>query len=333
MKTYSCRQKPIRVYGLPEFEKTGELRRLPDEVIKEVQSLAHLGRRAMGGRVRFRTDSPKITVNVKLETLAPDRAMSIYSCQSVYVFEGCGEDSRYLGIAFPVNYEQKEYSATFNKSEGMEDITVWLPRNELISELSVSIEDDAEICEPTPYRYEKPIVFYGSSITECGSASSVFNGYNSIVASHLDSNFVNLGFSGSAKGELAMAEYIKSLDMSIFVYDYDHNAPNVEHLESTHETFFLRIREANPDLPVVMMTRPAVVYGEDEKKRREVVRKTYNDAVNRGDKNVYFIDGETFFGEKDRYLCTVDKIHPNDLGFYRMACVVEPVIRGILERG
>ena len=80
------------------------------------------------------------------------------------------------------------------------------------------------------------------------------------------------------------------------------------------------------------MTRPAVIYGDHEKKRREVVLKTYNNAIASGDKNVYFIDGESFFGDKDRHLCTADGIHPNDLGFYRMAECVEPVIKAILEQ-
>ena len=125
-----------------------------------------------------------------------------------------------------------------------------------------------------------------------------------------------------------MADFINTIPMKAFVYDYDHNAPTVEHLRDTHEAFFLRIREKNPLLPVIMMTRP----GKTEKfeERREIVRKTYENAIARGDKNVYFIDGQTFFGEKDRNLCLADNVHPNDLGFYRMAEVIEPVIKKVL---
>ena len=119
--------------------------------------------------------------------------------------------------------------------------------------------------------------------------------------------------------------------MSIFVYDYDHNAPSAEHLEATHEAFFLRIREKNPDLPVIIMTKPDFDYDINGDRRRAVIRKTYDNAVARGDKNVWFIDGESFFGDIDRHLCTGDLCHPNDLGFYRMAAVVEPVVKEILE--
>ena len=79
-------------------------------------------------------------------------------------------------------------------------------------------------------------------------------------------------------------------------------------------------------------TTPAITYTESDKRRREIVLATYQNALKAGDENVYFIDGEVFYGEHDRELCTVDKIHPNDLGFYRMAQVIEPIIKSILDK-
>ena len=218
------------------------------------------------------------------------------------------------------------------KSSQLEDITVWLPRNEIIADIEISLDDGAEILPATPYKYSKPILYYGSSITENGCAQSVTSGYSAIISRHLDVDFYNFGFSGNARGDTLMAEYIADVDMSIFVYDYDHNAPTVEHLQQTHEPFFRIIRDRNPDLPIVMMTRPEIIYTEEHKRRREIVYATYKRALDSGDKNIYFIDGETFYGECDRELCTADITHPNDLGFYRMAGVIEPVIKEILER-
>ena len=118
--------------------------------------------------------------------------------------------------------------------------------------------------------------------------------------------------------------------MSLFVYDYDHNAPNAAHLAKTHELFFKHIRKVHPELPILILTMPKETYT-DEKERREIIFQTYKNAVDAGDKNVYFIDGESYFGATDRYCCSIDGIHPNDLGFYRMAQVIEPKIREILN--
>ena len=62
-----------------------------------------------------------------------------------------------------------------------------------------------------------------------------------------------------------------------------------------------------------------------------MIRATYEAARAAGDENVYFIDGETFYGDADRQLCSIDGCHPNDLGFYRMATVIRPVLQKILE--
>ena len=305
--------------------------RLPDEVIEQVPVLEHLGRRCPGARMRFRTDSKELTVNLEFKTLSVDVGMALYHCQSAFVQAGSVKDARFLGLVNPPNYETKSVSKTFSLSGEMQDVTVWIPRNEQMECISISVSDDALVCAPTEYKYSKPILYYGSSITEGGCSCNIFNAYNAIISRHLDVDYYNFGFSGRAKGELAIADYINTLDISIFVYDYDHNAPNVEHLRATHEPFFKRIRQAKPNLPVIMMTRPKAVYTDDDKKRREVVKATYENAVAAGDKNVYFIDGETFFGENDRELCSMDVIHPNDLGFYRMAQKIEPVIEKILK--
>lgn len=331
MKTYSYKDQPIKLFGVADFEKKGKLQRLPDDLIEKIPRLGKLARRCPGARLCFKTNSETIKIRINFETFEVDKGMAIYSSQSAAVFAGERQSSRFLGLVSPQDYDEKCFEGTLNKRNALEDVIVWLPRNEIISDIEIEIEDGAVMLEPTPYKYSKPILYYGSSITEGGCCESVTNGYNAIISRHLDVDYYNFGFSGNARGDLNMAEYIAGIDMSIFVYDYDHNASSPEYLADTHEAFFKVIRERNPELPVVMMTRPAERYGEDEKKRREVVRATYQRALDSGDKNVYFIDGETFFGDFDRELCTVDTVHPNDLGFYKMASVIEPVIKSILE--
>ena len=82
-----------------------------------------------------------------------------------------------------------------------------------------------------------------------------------------------------------------------------------------------------------MMSRPKANYNEEEKQRREVIFNTYKRAKDSGDENVYFLDGEAFFGsDDDKYLCSTDGTHPNDLGFYRMSQLIEPILKKIMEK-
>lgn len=333
MKTLPLNDPSVKVFGIPEFYKTGKLERLPESLRKILPSLDKLGRRTGSGRIGFRTDSKTVNVTIEFETLGFDIGMGVYSCQSADIIIGDRTKALLSGFICPRNYENKRFGGSFTKSDEMQDVTIFLPRNEILKEVFIEVEDDADVEPPTPYKYDKPVVYYGSSITEGGHTQRLTNAYPTIISRRLDTDFINFGFSGAAKGEIEMAEHIASLEKSVLVMDYDHNSPNPEHLKATHEPFFKCIRALNPDLPVVFISRPDYDYcPEESEKRRLIIRKTYENAVAAGDGNVWFIDGRTLFGDVDRDMCVGDRIHPNDLGHYRMANVIEPVIRSILEK-
>ena len=122
------------------------------------------------------------------------------------------------------------------------------------------------------------------------------------------------------------------LEMSAFVCDYDHNAPDPAHLRATHAPLYRAIRAAHPDIPFIMLTKPDYKIGDpDFDERRAVVMETFQMAQASGDRNVYFIDGASLFGD-DGMDCTTDGCHPTDLGFYRMAEKIIPVLRAALGK-
>lgn len=122
------------------------------------------------------------------------------------------------------------------------------------------------------------------------------------------------------------------MKMSAFVLDYDHNANSAEDLEATHEKFFQIICASNPELPIIMVSRPDFeTDAQDSRIRRAIICKTYENAKAAGHKNVLFVDGETLFGTRGRDSCTVDGVHPNDLGFMRMAEGLYPILKQALE--
>ncbi len=331
MRSYCVTEKPFRVFGIPHFETRRSFFRLPDDLREKVPTLAEIGKRSCGGRIGFRTDSRQIGVRMTFEPLTVNPNISLHADNAAFLFVGDHKTARYAGAFNPPKYGLTEFEKTVNKgADGMEDILILLPRGTFLRSVEILLEDGAKIEPPTPYTYG-PVVFYGSSIVECSCPASGYNSYVQMVSRFLDCDYYNLGFSGNARAELPLADYILTLPMQAFVFDYDYNAKDAAFLEETHERFFLRIREAKPDLPVLFMTKPDFDYDKaNNAARRNVVRKTYENALARGDKNVWFIDGETLFGDEDRELCTVDRIHPNDLGFYRMAKRVAPVLQEML---
>ena len=336
MKYYNIIDIPIEIYGLSCKGENGNFWRLPYPIVDEIsEPTKMLGRRNVGGRVRFQTNSNSIHIKMTLKTLDVDVAIPLWGSAGADVYEGIGVDSKYIGFVAPDNYNDKKCEKIINKSPGIQQITINMPRNEHLQELIIGIDNDAEIFKPIPYTYEIPILYYGSSITEGGCSSRPGNCYTSMLSRWLDIDYMNLGFSGSAKGEKIVAEFISKQNISIFMFDYDHNAPDATHLEMTHENFYQIIRKANHDLPIVIMTRPDFAWDPIENyKRREVIRSTYDKAIASGDKNVYFIDGENFYsnyGNPMLNACSIDGCHPNDLGFLCMTKTLYPIMLEILK--
>ena len=219
----------------------------------------------------------------------------------------------------------------------MREITINFPLYHDVDRVYIGIKDTANISYPRPYSVEKPIVFYGSSITQGGCASRPGNCYTNILSRRLDCDIINLGFSGSGRGEKIVADYIATLEMSAFVLDYDYNCLGPEYLEKTHYPFYKTVRDAHPDIPVIMMTAPKVIplrYPVDEvfTKRRIIVMQSYIRAVQEGDKNVYFVDGTSLLGNDRNSDSTLDGTHPNDYGFRQMADKLYPILNKLLQR-
>ena len=336
----NVKNKPFEIYGLIYSPDHNEpYARIPNEIAESVsQKVAALGSNTSGGRVRFSTDSQFIAVRAKYDKLHPSAKMPLIGALGFDLYVHCnGIDKHVKSFVPPADMffdRRTEYESVVyldNPTCELRSYTIHFPLYHNVKSLEVGIKSYATIEKGVKYINENPIVYYGSSITQGGCASHPGNSYTNIISEVTNTNHINLGFSGSARGETVMAEYIASLKMSAFVYDYDHNARTVEELEETHEPFFKIIREAHPSLPIICVTRPNPEYQEVHKSRREVIRKTFLNATEAGDKNVYFIDGEKFFSTKFKGCYTVDGLHPNDAGFICMANAIGKEVAKVLN--
>lgn len=332
MKFYHITESPIKIYGLAVADREKrQFWRVKPRIMAQLPQYDFLGKRAVGGRVRFRTDSASLCVRMTLAQAKEDINIPLSGSAGADLYLGKGRESVFWGYVAPQEHTMEEINVEklFSKSAEMETVTINLPRNDHLLSMEIGIEDGACLEEAEEYSIGKPVVFYGSSITEGGCASRAGNAYTSIVCRWLDADYYNFGFSGSARGEREFAEYIAALpEMSAFVYDYDHNAPDPQHLAGTHEKFFRIVRQAHPEVPVIFMTKPDVVGDKgNAEQRRDIIRRTYENALAAGDSRVWFLDGGSFFGEEGQAECLVDGTHPNALGFMRMAQSLYPVLK------
>jgi len=324
-------EAPFVLEGFPFWEKGKPLRRVPDSVTPENVSpgVFSLANHTSGGVIRFRTDAKVITIKASIR----NRKMNMGHMPSTGSsgFDLFMDKDVYVKTVNPSHWQSEIPDPLIaplkHSGDGkMHDYTLYLPLYNGVNKLEIGVSPDAKFEPPTPHKIKKPIVFYGSSITQGACASRTSMPYMALLCRDVDAPFVNLGFSGNARGEPKMAQVVASIDMSAFFLDYDHNARSAQELADTHEKFFKTVRKAHPNVPIIILSRTTCA----REDRTAVIRKTYENAVKNGDKKVWFFDGRDLFKELPESILTVDGVHPNDIGFYLMYKNTLPALKKAL---
>ena len=333
-----AREEPFSIHGLYEPKSEPYFHRLPFDVAEATsEGVDKLSRESAGGRVRFSTDSPYIAIRAKFRVVGRSPHLTLISSSGFDLYTDGELGSRYIK-EFRMPYDMHDYYEQIVPLDGpvLRSYTIDFPVHAVVEKLEIGLKPDAFLGKARPYRDIAPMIFYGSSIVHGTAASRPGLIYPAIISRELNIDYRNIGFSGMALGEPAIARWMASLPMSVFVCDYDHNAPSVEHLEKTHYPLYETVREKNPDVPFIMVTRPdywtRLTEQEHILRRRDVIMSSYLKARENGDRNVYFIDGLSFNYAPHQYELSVDSVHPNDAGFIRMADSIGSVIRHALER-
>lgn len=324
----------LGVYGLPWFsEDKPVLRRLPlrlkDRFRPPVWGLAQ---DPSGGRIRFRTDSTTIGLIADNPHFSNMHHMASVGENGFDLY--IGRD--YVGSAWPDTAGKIAKEWRVGRERKMRDITLYLPLYKAVTIQELSLDADAQLEPATPYAITKPIVYYGSSITQGGCASNPGGACQAILERKLNADFVNLGFSGNGLGEPALAEAICELDPSCIVLDFWGN-PSADQYAAALPVFVDILRKKWPRLPILVTSPfyfPAEEAGgdvaRDQSAKRVMARAFVEKRRKGGDRRIWYVDGLQMLN-RDQAAGLVDGVHCNSLGFYFNALGLEPHLRKALK--
>ena len=330
--------KPFSVHGVFFDKELGQYIRMPASVAESVSpSVAVLSRMTTGGRVRFITDSPYLALFCRAPKMDAMPHMPLSGSHGFSVY--C--NGKYAGKVTPSVSEvvsPHEEGILFGgsvdfTSVGFSEIEIYMPLYAGVCDLNIGVKEGSTVLPAREYKYKKPIVLYGSSITQGACVSRPGNDYAMRLSRLFDAEVLNLGFSGSGNAEPEMLNYLKGIDATAFIFDYNYYSCRPERILPPHFEVYKTLRDANPNAAILMIDKPAYMFeGDDYFKRSEMIRSTYERAVSLGDELVDMMDAKELFGEEEADACLVDVSHPNDLGFYRMASAVYEKLKKLLEK-
>lgn len=323
----------ITVSGLYWFEEEKPvLRRLPVRLMESLtDDVWGLAQQPSGGRLRFRTDSARIGVLASNPNVRTMHHMTTIGQSGLDLYV----NGEYLASAWPDKDGKIVKEWTAGKAGEGREITIYLPLYKGITIKEIVLEPGARIEPPKPFAVARPVVHYGSSITQGGCAENPGLSAQAIVSRWLNVDFVNLGFSGSGLGEPAVAHAIAEIDASAFVLDYWGN-PSPKVYRETLPGFVDILRAKHPKTPILVTspywfpaeaTVPARKEAQDEKRR--IAREFVDARRKAGDDRISFVDGLEMLS-REHADGLVDGVHANSLGFWFCAKGLEPHLRKAL---
>jgi hypothetical protein len=324
----------LTINGLAWFsEEKPVLRRLPsrnkDTFPPKVWALAQS---PSGARIRFSTDSLSLALDAEGSGTPPPEHITAISNSGVDVYV----DGTYLGSGAPDKTGLLRKQWVLGQGKAVREVTIYLAMGRPLTVKTVFLEAGAIVSAPKAYAVEKPVVYYGSSITQGIAASNPGGIYQAVLARWTNTDFVNLGFSGNGFGEPALAHAVAEIDASCFVVDYWAN-PTTQMYRDTLPGFVAILREKHPKTPIIVTScywNPSEDVPGDagvrQIEKRVVAREFVAARRKAGDPFITYVDGLEMISKAESD-GLVDGRHANSLGFYRCARGLEPYLRTVLR--
>jgi hypothetical protein len=225
-------------------------------------------------------------------------------------------------------------------------VKIWLPQNCMVEVIDLNANADWDVA---PDSVQPKWIHYGSSISHCEEASGPLGVWPVAVARNLDLDVFNIGLSGSANLEHAVARTIRNLPADLISLKVGINIVNgANHTERTFgpavHGFIDTIRDGHPTAPILVIS-PVCCPGHENNPGPSSdvsgkvvgqefgpyewigeltlrgIRKILAEIVEaraKEDSNIFYLDGLKLFNEVEAESMP-DGIHPDAAGYETIA--------------
>jgi hypothetical protein len=244
---------------------------------------------------------------------------------------------KWLAVGRPTKFPVNSVTLVKDIPEVKREYLLYLPLYNGVLSVQIGVPKGSVFHRAAPYpEGRKPIVFYGTSITQGGCASRTGMVHTAILGRWLHYPVINLGFSGNGRMEPEMADLFAELNPSVYVLDCLPNM-NGQMVAQRLIPFIKRLRKAHPEIPILLVedrTYSNALFVVSRRQRnmenRQELRRIYSQLNSEGDKHLYYLSGNRLLRDDLDNLATVDGSHPTDLGFMRQADAFFDVLKPVL---
>ncbi|WP_323735650.1 SGNH/GDSL hydrolase family protein [Methanosphaera sp. ISO3-F5] len=316
---------PPLVFGTNRSDKV-DFCKYPKEVRTEIMKLHPKTKYLMeyhkastcGCRIRFKTTSRKLIFRIKLRRGYNYKNMVMWnsSALSIYTVDKKGK-YHYKTLLTPS--AGKNCFAEAIRLPADSSVCIFLPSYDTIEEMYIGFEEKARIFR---FNYPKdnrlPVIFYGGSAAQGASATKSSNSYPNIVSRKLNRDIINYSITRCCKATPSMAKIIGQTDCDSIVIDYSRDAKDKKELMERHEKFYKQIRQAHPDRKIILLTTASFNGSKKYEGYDEIIQKTYENALSRGEKT-HLINQRELFKKEDYDIISFNNGYYTDYAMFKLA--------------
>ena len=328
---YSCDFNNIKYYGEESFLlegtfihdslKENRYDRLPasyKEIVRE--PVWDLSKHSSGLSIRFLSNSSVITAKWEvLNNFSMDH-MPDTGIKGVDLYFKNNDEWQYINTGVPVGFNN-EYKLVENMENELREYKLFLPLYDGIKNIEIGVDSISYIKRPK-INEKKPIVFYGTSITQGACASRPGMAHTNIISRQLDRDVINFGFSGNGRMEESIANLISDSNPIFYVIECMPNMYPPDLVSNNTIPLIDTIRAKDSDTPIILVdlfTSPITALDKNAirgtSEMNNALKSQYDKMINSGYNNIIYLETQSALGND--FEGTVDAVHFTDLGFIR----------------
>tara|TARA_B110000483_G_scaffold54994_1_gene68648 strand:- start:95 stop:1186 length:1092 start_codon:yes stop_codon:yes gene_type:complete len=308
---------------IPDSLKENRYDRLPFSYKNIVRKpVWDLSKSSAGLSIRFLSNSTTISVKWKILNDFTMNHMAETGIKGVDLYYKNDNGWQYINTGRPQGIDN-DYLLVDNMTEKLREFKIFLPLYDGVKNIEVGI-NSTSLIRKVKENTKKPIIFYGTSITQGGCASRPGMAHTNIISRKLDIDVVNFGFSGNGRMEQPIAELISETEPLFYVIECMPNMISAENISKTTIPLVNTIKKKNPDTPILFVDHfdfSFSVLDNQVKKHTDsmntALKTEFKKMVDNGYENIFHLESENALGSD--YEGTVDGVHFTDLGFIRYA--------------
>ena len=279
-----------------------------------------LSKNSAGLSIRFLSNSSVITAKWELLNNFSMDHMPDTGIKGIDLYFKNNNKWQYVNTGRPAGFKN-EYRLIDNMDNELREYKIFLPLYDGIKNIEIGIDSSSFIQKPKKNE-KKPIIFYGTSITQGACASRPGMAHTNIISRKLDRNVINFGFSGNGRMEQPISKLISESDPAFYVIECMPNMYPPDLVTRNTIPLVNEIRSQNPNTPIILVdlfTSPISALDKNAVRgtieMNNALKNEYKKMVDNGYENIIYLDSEKALGND--FEGTVDAVHFTDLGFIR----------------